>query len=102
MREDVFSEGVFRFRAIEEDVIDVWMGVKKRLKVVRNDGVFEDIRIEAALAFTRVHDVPERDSAGFQNFDSVRVRYPGIGPQQFADDSPKGVLRIRVVFVSRK
>jgi len=48
-------------RAVKADKADVWMGVKKGAKVVR-DRIIRDVRIETPGTGRGRQDIPERDA----------------------------------------
>lgn len=90
---------VFGFGAVEVDMVYGWVFVQETLKVVRFDGVFDDIGIETALANAALHDIPEGDMILGENLKSIRISRFSRDIEEITDNSPKSIPRMGVVFI---
>lgn len=99
---DIFHEALFSLCPVEKDMGDVWMFAKKGMKIIRADGIFNDICIKAARACARLHDIPEGDVVLAKELASFKIGQVCGNLHEGAYYFPKSIAWVRIVLLSIK
>lgn len=78
---------------------DCGVGLEKSAKIIRDLAGCNDVRIQAAVAFAGMQDIPQGDAGRLQRLLSQWIGRIRRKPEQLGHDAPECVLPVGVILV---
>lgn len=79
---------------------DCGVGLEKSAKIICDLAGRNDVRIQAAMAFAGMQDIPQGDTGRLQRLLSQWIGRIGRKPEQLGHDAPECVLPVGVILAS--